>query len=325
MSAERMLEAIKRGRRFLISSHMNLEGDSLGSELAAAYLLKKLRKSCFICNATPIPRIYNFLPSLDLVKTSPEKIRDFDTALILDCSDIERIGRVKDLIAKDKVILNIDHHPDNNNFGAVNWVNPKASAVGEILYELFQKSGVKLNKDTALCLYIAILTDTGGFRYENTTTKTHMIAGRLLEYGIKPNAIFSRIYEAYQLARMKLLSRALAGLKLNNKSKIAWMSVSENMLRETGATTEDSDGFIELVRSIEGVEVAIFFQEIEKNKVKVGFRSKGKIDVSEIAHSWGGGGHFAASGCTLKGKLGEVEKKVLKKVSEDISYGAKRT
>ncbi len=314
MSVDRILKAIAKGRSFLISSHINLEGDALGSELALAYLLKKMGKECFVCNASPLPRIYNFLPFLKFIEPISGHKKAFDTAVIIDCSNLERLGKIKDLVTKDKVILNIDHHPDNDNFGKVNWVVPEVSATGELIYELFRRAGVKLNRNVALCLYVAILTDTGGFRYKNTTAQTHRIAGHLLENNISPEVVFGKIYEKHRLPRMKLLSLALAGMKTNKKGTVAWISVSQDMFRRTGTDTDDTEGFIEMGCSIENVEVAVFFQEAEPDKVKVGFRSKGDIDVGKIARSFGGGGHFAASGCILSGKLKEIEKRVIKEL-----------
>jgi phosphoesterase RecJ-like protein len=314
MSITKVLGAIERGRRFLISSHINLEGDSLGSEIAMSFFLKKMHKPHFICNTSPVPSVYGFLPSLEKVVTSPVRVPVFDTAIILDCSDLERIGKVKQWIKPDKVIINIDHHMDNKHFGTVNWVNPKGSATGEMLYELFDKAGIGLDENTALCLYVAILTDTGGFRYENTTSLTHAVVSRLLELGIKPPIIFEKIYESHRLARMKLLGLALSNLRLSPDNSIAWFVVSQEMLKKVGADLQDVEGFIELARAVRDVRVAIFFQELKDNRIKIGFRSKGRINVSKIAHSFGGGGHFAASGCILKGKLKEIERMVLERV-----------
>jgi len=312
MSIDKVLDYIRKGKSFLITSHMNLEGDALGSEIAMSYMLRKMRKKCFICNSTAIPRIYNFFPSLNIVQSAREKLKNFDTAIVLDCSDLDRTGKVKDFVTRARVVINVDHHMDNKNFGDANWVNPRASSAGEMVYELFRKAKIGLNKDIATCLYSAILTDTGSFRYRNTTAATHIITGHLLKYGIRPEYVFKKIYESHKLSRMKLLSLALAGLVA--RKGVAWISVSNDMLKKTGANFEDVEGFIEVAASIDGVKVAVLFQEIEKNKIKVGFRSRGNINVSNIAASFGGGGHFAASGCILKESLRNAEKKVLNKI-----------
>lgn len=314
MSISKVLKYIRQGKNFLITSHMNLEGDALGSEIAVSYLLAKMKKNCFICNSTPIPRIYNFLPSLGIVQTVDKKIKNFDTSIVLDCSDLDRIGKVKDFVVKSGAIINIDHHMDNKNFGDVNWVKPGASSAGEMIYELFKKAKIGLNKDIALCLYAAILTDTGSFRHRNTTPSTHMIAGNLIKFGIRPEEVFRKIYESHKLSRMKLLSFVLGGLM--TEKEIAWITVSGAMLKKTGASFDDIEGFIEMAASIEGIKVAVLFQEIEKNKIKIGFRSRGNVNVGKIASYFGGGGHFAASGCVLKENLRTAQKEVLGKIKE---------
>lgn len=312
MPIPEVLERIRRGKNFLITSHMNLEGDALGSEIAVSYLLRKMKKKCFICNSSPIPRIYNFMPSLNIVQTADRKIKNFDTAIVLDCSDLERTGKVKDFVTKSGSIINIDHHVDNKKFGDVNWVKPEASSVGEMIYELFKKAKISLNKDIALCLYAAILTDTGSFRYRNTSSATHMITGHLLEYGIRPEEVFKKIYESHKLSRMKLLGIVLGGLMV--EKGVAWITVSDDMLKKTRSSLDDVEGFIEMAASIEGIKVAVLFQEIEREKIKIGFRSRGNVNVCKIAAYFGGGGHFAASGCILRENLKTAQREVLSKI-----------
>ncbi|MCM8784061.1 MAG: bifunctional oligoribonuclease/PAP phosphatase NrnA [Candidatus Omnitrophica bacterium] len=311
-----VVKYIKKGKVFLITSHVNLEGDALGSELSLAYILEKMGKKFFIYNASVLPAAYRFLPLIHYL--DKRKNKKFDTAIVLDCSDLERIGKVKKFINSKKIIINIDHHPDNIYFGKVNWVDPTASAVGELIYGLFRKLAISLNKDAAICLYAAIITDTGGFRNQNTTVKTHRIVSRLLEYDFDASLVFENIYGMYSLARMKLLGLSLRNIKVNKEKGIVWMSVSQKMLRDTGADLKDTEGFIEMLRSIKGIKLAILFQEVEKNRVKIGFRSRRDLDVGKLARLFGGGGHFAASGCMLEGRLKDIENMVLHRIIKEV-------
>ncbi|MFN7170433.1 MAG: DHH family phosphoesterase [Candidatus Omnitrophota bacterium] len=314
----KVVEEIEKGRIFLITSHINLEGDALGSELSLAYLLKMLGKNSFVYNASALPNNYKFLPLLYFLDKPRYKIDDFDTAIVVDCSDFVRIGKIKNLITSKKRIINVDHHPDNNYFGTANLVDPTASATGEIVFRLFKRIGVPLNRDVALCIYTAIVSDTGGFRNENTTARTHRIVSQLLNYDLKPSLVFENIYEMYSPARMRLLGLSLENLNIDRKRGIAWMSVSQRLLKNSGASLDDVDGFVEIMRSIKGIKLAILFQEIEKNQIKVGFRSREGVDAGNLARIFGGGGHFAASGCILKGNLEEIEKKVLNEIRGKI-------
>lgn len=317
----RVVEAIKEGKIFLITSHINLEGDALGSELSLAYLLERLGKIPFIYNTSPLPPHYKFLPLLYFLDKSRYRIKDFDTAIVVDCSDLNRIGKIKALFTPAKRIINIDHHPDNHYFGTANWIDPKASATGEIIYKLFERMKVPLDRDVALCLYTAIVADTGRFRNENTTARTHQIVSRLLRYDFKSSLVFENIYEMYSPARMKLLGLSLGNLRIDKTRGIAWMSVSQNLLRSSHANWDDVEGFVELMRSIKGIRLAIIFQEIGKSRIKVGFRSREGVDAGNLARLFGGGGHFAASGCILEGSLQEVERKVLSKIRRKMGYG----
>lgn len=318
MSINKVIESLEKGKSFFITSHIDLEGDALGSELALAYLLRELKKAVFVYNTSSPPSSYRFLPLLHFLNRRNEGIKYSDTIIVLDCSDLGRIGRVREIFSPKKNLINIDHHPDNNLFGTVNWVEPKASAVGELIYQLFKKLSIPLVKEVALCLYTAILTDTGGFQNENTTFRTHKIVAELLRYGINPRYVFERIYEMHSFARMRLLGLALSQLQVNKKKGFAWVSISQEMLRKTKANLEDVEGFIEMIRSMEGIKLAILFQEIERNKIKVGFRSREGIDAGRFARIFGGGGHFTASGCVVKGSLKEVEEKVLDSIRRGL-------
>lgn len=313
-----ILEAIKKHDKFLITAHVNLEGDSLGSQLGMKAFLEALGKTAIIVDNDAVPEHYKFLPGAEAVSNKLDEKLDFDAAIVVDCPTLKRIGKVRDLI-KGKFVINVDHHISNDKFGDVNWVDPNASSAGEMVYKLYKETGLKLSKETALVLYIAILTDTGSFNYDNTSSVTHEIAGELLGYGIDPASVSESVYERRSVADIKFLSRVLSTLKVNKTGEVAYLEVTNTMLKETGSELVKSEGFVNYARSIDGVKVAIIFKEDSGNKVNVSFRSKGDVDVNRIASVFGGGGHVKASGCIVEGSLAEVERKVLGKVDEVLN------
>lgn len=314
MSLRIIKTAIKKFDRFLITAHINPEGDSIGSQAAMASLLRKLGKTAVILNEGPVPHILQFMKGTeDILKEMPAKF-DFQTIIILDCPDMTRIGNVAGQITKGKVIINIDHHVSNENFGKYNWVDVDRSSTGEMVFELFRTFKIKIDYDDAVAMYVAIMTDTGSFKYTNTTSRTHRIVAELIEAGVKPYDIYARIYETSSIQDTSLLGEALQTLKVTEDGKIAWLWVTKEMLKKTKASLEGTEGIINFARSIEGSEIAVLFRETgTENRVKVSFRSKGNADVNKLAASFGGGGHATASGCTVYGTMGEVEKRVLDK------------
>jgi bifunctional oligoribonuclease and PAP phosphatase NrnA len=317
-----VIEAIKKGKRFLITAHVNLEGDALGSQLAMKELLTGMGKEAFILDSDPVPEHYRFLPKAAEVSGRFDKVGAFDAAIVLDCPTLNRTGKTGDVIKAGGVpIINIDHHISNEKFGDVNWVEPNASSAGEMVFRLFKEAHVLVTKEVALSLYIAILTDTGSFNYDNTSSATHEIAGELLGYGLDPALVSESVYERRSVKDINLLGLVLATIRVNNKGTIAHLEVTKDMLDKTGADLAKSEGLINFARSIDGVKVAVLFKEDQKdkNKINISFRAKGNgsvIDVNKIASIFGGGGHTKASGCVVAGGLEEVKKKVLAKIEE---------
>jgi phosphoesterase RecJ-like protein len=315
---QKVIDAIRRHKRFLVTAHVNPEGDSLCSQLAMKELLGILGKTAYIVNHDKVPEHYKFLPGADGISTDTARPADFDAVLVLDCPTMKRIGGVGKMIPKGAVIINIDHHISSEKFGDVNWVDPNASSTGEMVYRLFRELDVPLTREVALCLYIAILTDTGNFNYDNTSRLTHEIAGELLGYGLDPAMVSESVYERRTLEDIRFLGLVLSTLKVNRAGDVAWLEMTREMVDKTGADMSKSEGFINYARSIGGVKIAILFKEdmADRSRVSVSFRSKSGIDVNGIAAYFGGGGHTKASGCSLTGTLAEVEARVLDKVEE---------
>ncbi len=316
---KKIVEVIRENESFFITSHIRPDGDSIGSQLALKRILEKLGKEVTIANHDPAPKTYDFLSGRESIKQELPKNREFDVAFVLDSPELSRLGSTKETIKKAKVIINIDHHLGNKKFGKYNYVNTKASAVGEEIYELTKVIGFKIDREIALCLYVGILTDTGSFRQSNTTSRSHEIVADLMKIGdLKPAQITHQVYETQLPSAIKLLSMTLDTLERSEDGQIAWMTITDEMFKETGTTKAETENFINYVRSVKGSEVAILFTELAKDEVKVSFRSKSSADVNRIAKTFGGGGHLRASACTIKGDLEEVKEKVLAEVEKQL-------
>lgn len=316
----KITQIIKKNNKFLVTAHDNLDGDSLGSGLALGLALRYMGKDIRFFLKTPIPDRYRFLPGIANLTANKVDIKKYNTLFVLDTAGWDQMEKLTPGLFKGYTIINIDHHVDNARFGSLNWIDTKASAVGELVYNLLKRLKAPITRDIATCLYTAILTDTGCFQFANTTSRTHRTVASLLQSGISPSIISNRIYERMPLSRLKLLQYALGSLKIGYHNQIIWMWITQEMLKRSGAKKEDTEGFIEYLRATFGIKVAIVFKETtDKNRIRVTFRSKDpRIYVNKIAHGFNGGGHPAASGCTVKGTKEEVEKKVLKAVIEEL-------
>lgn len=302
---KKIIEKIKTGKKFLITAHMNLEGDALGSELAMYALLKKLNKKAVIYNNDPTPEIYKFLPNSRVIKNELKEDK-FDVALVLDCSDSSRTGKVQDYLSRVDCIVNIDHHISNTYFGDVNWVQPHISSACQMLYKLCERLKI-MDKNIALCLYTGIFTDTGSFSYTNTDKETHRVVSNLMEYPLKPHRIYENIHSLCDDQDLKLIGRIISSLKFDPKKKICWAKITEWEDKEYDLT----EVIFSVMRLLKGVEVFLLFKRIDRKRVRVNFRSRSRVDVNRVAQFFGGGGHKSASGTTIEDTLDGAEKKVI--------------
>lgn len=322
MSLKSAAEFVKKQNNFLITAHTNPEGDALGSEIAFYMLLKKLGKSAVMVNEDGIPYGYTFLPEVNSIKQfgrTAMRVK-FDCMAVLDCSDMQRTGEVAQLNIAGKPVLNIDHHISNRRFADVNWVEPRASSASEMVYKLYKELGVAIDKPAAMCLYVGISTDTGSFRYSNTTSLTHKIAAELLKSGLDVPVIYKNIYENVPYQDMKLLADILPGMRRDAGGKIVWFTIHKDLLRNRNLCFDLSEHLLSYGRAIKGVQVVVLFKENlgSKGEVRLNFRSQGKVDVNKIALCFGGGGHRAASGATVHGDLDDIRKKVLARIRKAL-------
>ena len=319
---DKISRVIQKNKNFLITSHINLDGDGIGSELALYFILKKLNKKVTILNQDRIPKIYDFLPDSDKVqywnnnRINPKSI---DVGIALDCSSIKRIGRTYEIFKDIKTIINIDHHKSNENFGNLNYLDCSASSVGEIIYELITFLNIDLlDEKISTCLFTAIITDTGSFRYSNVSSKTFGVASHLTRYRIKSHLIANNIYNRSTYPGLKLLGESLLTLEMDDSNYVSWLTITRKMLNDTNANDEDIEGIINIATTLNNVEISILFRETKDNKIKVSFRSKGNFDVNKFAGKFKGGGHPNAAGCLCLGKLDEIKEKILSKLFKEI-------
>lgn len=319
---ERMAELFDGAGSFIFFLHLQPDGDSIGSTLALSMALRKFGKRTVVAEVDPIPRIYQFLPGVDHLVPWDQVEGEFDLAVFLDCGDLDRIGEAKELLPRAKATVNIDHHTTNTLYGDHNFLDYRAAAAGEIVHRLIHEMGIPLDRRIATCLYTSIVTDTGYFRYENTTIDTHMAVSELFLYDIDTVAVAEALYDNEPLHRLKLIGKALDNLTVDESGRIAWIEVPRSMLREVGATDEDTEGLVNYARSLQGVQVGLIFRETADGRIRVGFRSRRDVDVSQIAGELGGGGHPRASGCTLDGPMEAAREKVLERVRVAVRESA---
>ncbi|HHV39418.1 MAG TPA: bifunctional oligoribonuclease/PAP phosphatase NrnA [Tepidimicrobium sp.] len=305
------IELIKSSNNILIASHIQPDGDSLGSALALGMAIAKIKDEVKILKVDDIPSDYIFLPGIELIEEYEGE--ELDLFIALDCGDMDRLGPGKKLALKSKSIINIDHHITNDNFGHINIVFPSA-ATGELIYELINEMGIRLDKDIATCLYTAVSTDTGSFMYSNTTHKTHLIASELLKVGIDIDYINTNLYQNRSMERTNLFLDSLNSLETFLDNKVAIAVTTQAMLASNNAKLEDTEGIISFIRGIGTVEVACLLKEIDEAEVKVSMRSKGEIDVSKICSKFGGGGHLRAAGCTIYDSIEYVKMLILREI-----------
>ncbi|MDQ7790841.1 MAG: bifunctional oligoribonuclease/PAP phosphatase NrnA [Clostridia bacterium] len=319
-----LADAIKRCERPLLTGHIMPDGDCIGSVLALALLLEGQGKQVMAVSPDPVPLVYRFLPGIErLAVGAPPAVFEPDAFIMLDCSDPERVGPdlVKYLDKPGVTVINVDHHVSTRPYAHYNYIDPGAAAVGEIVYDLSFVLGASITHEVATCLYTAIFTDTGSFRYDNTTSGTHRRVARLIDQGVSPAEVNTAIYEERRLESIRLLHAALGSVELNPSGQVAWASLTTEREAALGATDEDGEGIINYVRMINGVEVAALFRETKPSVFKVSLRSKRYVDVSALAQEFGGGGHPRAAGCTISGALDEVVEAVIRaaetRVAED--------
>lgn len=297
---EALLTAVRRGHRFLLTSHVNPDGDAVGSAIGLSRILHRFGKGTTIWLRDAPPRIYGALPGSQKIHLGEEPPRGFpeifDHAVVLECPSPDRTGLAEAL--PELPVLNVDHHLGNELYGAVNWVDTASPAVGAMVFRLAAALNVEIDSDTANALYLTLVTDTGGFRFSNTTPETFEAAAALVRAGASPEKVSGWLYESQPESAVRLLGEVLQSLDLGADGRVATALLTREMVERVGAQPGDSEGIIDHPRSIAGVEAVALLRELESGEQKVSLRSRGAVNVEKIARSRGGGGHHNAAGFT---------------------------
>ncbi|MCD6117406.1 bifunctional oligoribonuclease/PAP phosphatase NrnA [bacterium] len=308
----RVSQVLKEKDDFLITAHINSDGDSISSILLFASIVKHLGKRFLMCIDDTVPGKFDFLPDVDSI-VSFEKI-DYDftpeVCVVLDASNLERIGRVNSLIPDNSTIISIDHHPSNVNFGKINVVDPKASSTSEIVYQLISALGIDVTKAMATYVYNGIVCDTGSFSFPNTTDKSLYICAEMVRCGADPGFIARMLYQRSSPDTLRALSSALSTLEFHFDGKVSCMYLVNGFVSE--GSNVDTEGFVDYLLAIDGTEVEFFMIEEKPDYFRISLRSKEYVDVNAVAGEFGGGGHQRAAGCRVAGKADEVKEKLIK-------------
>lgn len=329
-AAREVAAAVTAASRIVITTHVNADGDGIGSEIALAHLLLALGKQVAIANPTPIPERFTFLRepvrAHDRTADAVKAVRGADLFLVLDIADLGRLGHLgQPLAERGAVAACIDHHLSPGTLPAgPRLVDATAAATGELVYDLAATAGWPLSPEAARGLYVAILTDTGGFRFANTGPRVLRVAASLLEHGVDPERVYESVYATAPAGRLRLVAEVLETLVVEPDVGLSWLTVPAGAIERHGTTPDDLDGVVEMARSVQGTRLALLFRPLASGSIKVSFRSVGDVDVATFARGFGGGGHAKASGASIDGTLDEVQRTVLDAARGLLGDGAAR-
>lgn len=322
MPHDRFREFIDAHDGFLITSHVDPDGDAVGSSLGLAHALQALGKEVTVVLDSPVPANLEFLPGACTIRRAEDAGRRFPVAFVLDCPDLDRAGRVPPLaIAPGAKMANVDHHPGNTGFGDPRLVNLEASATAELVYEILDACGIPLPPETATCLYTGILSDTGGFRFQNTSARALRVAARLVERGAPAPGVAEELYMKRSASSLRILGLALASLEERSGGRVGALTITRAMFEEAKASPEEADGIVQFAKALDGTRVGVLIQETGPDEIRASLRSDGTVDVNEVAGQFGGGGHRNAAGLRVRGTLEAVRRDLLLAIDRAMNGG----
>ncbi len=318
-SLSQIADVVREKQRFLVMSHLRPDGDALGCTLAMGLCLRQLGKDVTMWNEEGCLEKFSFLPGSELVQKPTVEKQNFDTVIVLDTAVKERVGTCLASVGHADVWINIDHHISNPRYGDLNYIDSTSPATGQILFELFRQCELPLTYEMADNLYVAISTDTGSFQYPNTNARTYEIGAELVRMGAKVGDLSQKLYESYPRRRIELLKTLLNALEFSSNDRVASFALTQAASLAVGAQPEDNEGLIDTIRAVQGVIVAVFFEEIADGKIRVSLRSKDpRADVCKVAQLFGGGGHTLAAGIRMSGPLATAQQRILQAIDEQL-------
>ena len=319
-ACRRICEALLRYRRVVVTSHMRPDGDAIGSSLALAWALREIGTDARVVHRDRPPTQLAEFPGISEIEIGDAIPAGTDAVVVLECGDLGRTG----LSGIDGLpVINIDHHPGNAGYGEAQWFDGTASACGEMIFEIIAELGVPLTADMATQLFVAVVTDTGSFRYPGVSPRTFSICARLLEAGADPVSVARKLFDSHSLGRLRLQAAVLQTLEVDASGRLAMLTLTDAALAASGGVPDETDGLINLPLGVKAIQAAVFFKEAEDGHWRVSLRSKGEIDVGRVARSFGGGGHKNASGCTLEGPLERVRARIFERVAPEVAAHAR--
>jgi len=318
---DQIVDHLKKSNNILLLSHIRPDGDAIGATVSMGLALLSIGKQVSLYNEDGLPNLFQFLPYSENITQKIDDFTAFDTAIVLDCGNLERVGDKADLVGKIPVIINLDHHITNTGFGTYKIVDPSACATAEIVYRLINQLNVKISRSMAFSIYTGIMTDTGSFRFSNTNQEAFAICEEMVSLGVDPNYVASHVSVAYSLSRIKLLNMVLESIEVSKNGKLSIMALTQEMLNKTGSKPEDLGRLINYARHIEDVKVAALIFESNngctdmpdsKHQFHISLRSDGSVDVAGIAATYGGGGHKSDAGFNVVSTLSEIKAEILR-------------
>jgi len=314
---QKIINHLKKSNNIFLASHKHPDGDAIGSLIGMGLALEQLKCKITLYNESPLPAVYQFLPSIHRITKDVEDVSRYDSAIILDCSDLNRIGSFSEYVSKIPVIINIDHHTSNTRFGQLQLIDPVACSTAEIVYRLIREMNIPINIGIAYALYTGIMADTGSFRFSNTTPAAFEISHEMVKHGADPHKVAHYVYETISLNRIKLLNMLFDTIEISENGKLSIMTLTQNMLAASGTLVEDVNGLINYAKRIENVKLAILLYERKANikrkpgsEFHVSIRSDGTVNAAAIAMSYGGGGHHNAAGFDIRATLPDLKELV---------------
>ena len=315
-ACRRICEALLRYRRIVVTSHMRPDGDAIGSSLALAWALRELGIDARVVHHDRPPAQLADFPGTADIEVGDAIPAGTEAVVVLECGDLARTG----LAGFDALpVINIDHHPGNSGYGDVHWFDGAAAALGETIFDIIAELGVPLTADMATQLFVAVVTDTGSFKYPGVSPRTFTTCARLLEAGADPVSVARKLYDSNTLGRLRLQGALMQSLEIDTSGRLAMLTLTDQTLAAAGGIPEETDGLINLPLSVKAIQAAVFFKEADGGHWRVSLRSKGEIDVGRVARSFGGGGHKNASGCTLEGPLANARARILERMAPELA------
>ncbi len=318
MPLEKIVRVIRDNKSFILTSHKNLEGDALGSELALMFLLQRLKKKAVVVDEDPVPVNYRFLPGTDKIKRPLHLKQNFDVGVFLDCANSQRAGKAAELVKQSEITVNIDHHISNNHFGSVNWVSSRSSSAAEMVYYLYKKFFKKIDYNSALCIYTGIATDTGFFSYSNASASAYEAAADLVGCGVSPNYVYGEVYNAFAFRDIVSLTKVISRAESYFKNRLIVAQCPLGLKIESGDMT---DFLLSVLRNSKEAEIFILLRPLDNGRVKINFRSRKRVDVNKIASALGGGGHKNSAGAVVNDSVLNVRKRLLDLFKKEFYRG----